>query len=62
MTEKEILERIMTAHWDMKRCDCWICSNARKAGLRPIVEYSSEKLRYAVPPMDDLKYREEQNE
>lgn len=32
---KEIVEQIMTQHWDMKSCDCWICTEGRKAGLRP---------------------------
>ena len=32
---KDIVEQIMTQHWDMKSCDCWVCVDGRKAGLRP---------------------------
>ena len=35
MKNKEILERIMTQHWDMHACECWVCTEARVNGLRP---------------------------
>jgi len=48
MNEKEIVERIMTQHWDMKACECWICREGYKAGCSPKDEYlprkSKEKL------------------
>lgn len=31
----EIVERIMTQHWDMAACPCWVCRAGRDAGLRP---------------------------
>lgn len=53
MDEKEIVERIMSAHWDMKACDCWVCVHGRKAGCRPIAEYlphnHGNRKKYLVP-------------
>jgi hypothetical protein len=34
-----IVERIMTMHWDIFACDCWICKTGRLAGCRPREEY-----------------------
>lgn len=31
----EIVERIMTMHWDIFACHCWVCEAGRKAGCRP---------------------------
>lgn len=25
MTSQEIVERIMSAHWDIGACPCWVC-------------------------------------
>jgi hypothetical protein len=30
----EIVERIMTMHWDMAACPCWVCVDGRAAGCR----------------------------
>lgn len=30
-----ILERIMTQHWDLAACMCWVCKEGRTAGCRP---------------------------
>ncbi len=35
MTANDIVEQIMTQHWDMKSCECWVCVAGRKIGLRP---------------------------
>jgi hypothetical protein len=43
MRNEEILERIMTQHWDMKACDCWVCTAARANGLRPKEQYLYQK-------------------
>ncbi len=43
MEAKEIVERIMTQHWDMAACDCWICKEGRKAGCAPRDEYLPHK-------------------
>lgn len=34
-TERGILEIILTQHWDMKACECWVCVAARENGIRP---------------------------
>ena len=36
---KEIIERIMTMHWDMKACCCWVCEAGRKAGCHANESY-----------------------
>ena len=30
---RAIVERIMTQHWDMAACPCWVCREGRAAGL-----------------------------
>lgn len=35
----EIIERIMTMHWDMAACPCWVCRAGRDAGMRPRDKY-----------------------
>ena len=32
---QDTLERIMTQHWDMIACRCWVCVEAREEGCRP---------------------------
>lgn len=34
MTAQEIVERIMTAHWDMTICPCWVCKAGNLQGFR----------------------------
>jgi hypothetical protein len=38
---QEIVERIMTQHWDLAACPCWVCSKGREAGCRPREKYLS---------------------
>ena len=35
MTMREIIEIIMSQHWDMAACPCWICKEGHKLGCRP---------------------------
>lgn len=35
----EIIERIMTQHWDLAACRCWVCVEGRDAGLCPRERY-----------------------
>ena len=35
MDANELIERVMTEHWDMAACPCTFCVEARKLGLRP---------------------------
>lgn len=41
MNAKEIIERIMSQHWDMARCHCWICEAGRKLGYGAEAKYLS---------------------
>lgn len=40
---QSIIETIMTQHWDMKACECWICQSGREAGCRPRDTYMMHK-------------------
>ena len=33
MDAQEIVERIMSAHWDIAACPCWICQAGYKLGF-----------------------------
>ena len=47
MTPTEIIERIMTQHWDMVACDCWVCVEAGKGRCRPRDTYlGAERRKY----------------
>lgn len=35
----EILETILTQHWDLGSCPCWVCVEARAIGCRPREDY-----------------------
>lgn len=39
MEPKEIVERIMTQHWDLKACECWICEAGRLLSYAARVKY-----------------------
>lgn len=39
MTAQIIVEQIMTQHWDLKACECWVCKAGRDAGCRPRDQY-----------------------
>ena len=41
MDAKEIIERIMTQHWDIAACHCWICEAGRILGCGAKKEYLS---------------------
>ena len=41
---KEIVERIMTQHWDMAACRCWVCVLGREAGCRAREGYPTNPL------------------
>lgn len=53
MTPSEIVQRIMSAHWDMVSCQCWVCVNGRRNGIRPVLEMLSHRdgndKKYHVP-------------
>lgn len=35
LTPELILETIVSQHYDIKACDCWICLEAAAVGIRP---------------------------
>lgn len=35
----QIVERIMTQHWDMASCPCWVCVDGRAANCSPREKY-----------------------
>lgn len=53
--ERAIVERIMTQHWDLKACDCWVCDEGREAGCRPRDRY----LRHKGDPRPSVKVEDE---
>lgn len=48
-----IIERIMTQHWDMAACRCWICVGGREAGCRPRERYLRWRSHYAEVLVDE---------
>lgn len=48
MTAQEVIERIMTQHWDMAMCFCWICEAGRKLGYGPQDRYLQHKSKIKV--------------
>jgi hypothetical protein len=39
MTERELIERVMTEHWDFGACPCAFCEKAREMGYGPKSRY-----------------------
>ncbi len=39
MDAQEIVERIMTCHWDLAACQCWICQAGDRLGFGCRAEY-----------------------
>lgn len=39
MNAQEIVERIMTSHWDIRACPCWVCEAGRDLGFCARDEY-----------------------
>lgn len=48
-----IVEIIMTQHWDMAACKCWICCMGREAGCHPREEHLRWRGTYAFARMED---------
>lgn len=43
MDAQEIIERIMSGHWDMTACPCWVCEAGRSLGFSPRGDYLPHK-------------------
>ena len=39
MSEREIVQRIYAAHWDIQCCPCWVCVAARENGIGALEEF-----------------------
>jgi hypothetical protein len=39
MSEQELIQRIVTEHWDFQACRCFFCIEARKLGAYPTTKY-----------------------
>ena len=48
MKPREIVERIMTQHWDIAACKCWKCVEGRTNGCGARDEYLSHKVKIKV--------------
>jgi len=40
---RSIIEKQMSAHWDMATCQCWFCVEARAIGCAPREQYLPHK-------------------
>jgi hypothetical protein len=48
MDSQQIIEIIMTQHWDLKMCDCWVCRAGRELGYAPRETYLYLKLPHLI--------------
>lgn len=59
MKKRDIIERIMTMHWDMIACGCWVCVAGRVAGCRPRTNHQQWRMpaeqRLAMVHVDDRR-------
>lgn len=46
----DIVERIMTQHWDLAACPCWVCQSGREAGCRPRRVFLDDGYPHIPPP------------
>jgi len=40
-TAEGIVTQIMTQHWDLHACNCWVCEAGRTIGIGPTKEHLS---------------------
>ena len=52
---KAIVERVMTAHWDMAMCQCWFCQMGRDAGCGPQERYLRDGFRHKISLFRQIK-------
>jgi len=48
MNAQEVIERIMTQHWDIAACHCWICEAGRELGYHAQDAYLLHKSKIKV--------------
>ena len=44
LSEQELVERVMTLHWDMAACRCKVCEYGNDKGWRPQEQYLPHRL------------------
>ena len=53
MNSQEIIERIMSFHWDLTACQCWVCRAGRELGygsrLKYLVYRDDNRAKFPVP-------------
>jgi hypothetical protein len=42
VTDQQLIERVMTNHWDMAACPCVVCGYGRARGWSARIEYLGE--------------------
>jgi hypothetical protein len=45
-TPRDIVLQIMSQHWDLKACECWVCVQGYRLGCRTMDRH----LRYKMDP------------
>lgn len=53
----ELVERVMTLHWDIIACGCVFCRGARAAGMRPRLGYPTRDPLFLDPDADRKEMR-----
>lgn len=52
LSPQEVYEIIMTQHWDLAACRCFICRNGRKWGYGPQRKYLADRHKYPKVRVD----------
>jgi len=52
LTAKDIVEQIMTQHWDLIACHCWVCQAGRRTGIGPVKEHLQHVSGYVFPRVE----------
>ena len=52
LTSTDIVTQIMTQHWDLHACQCWICLAGRRVGIGPVKEHLQRVSGYVFPRVE----------
>jgi hypothetical protein len=52
---RQIVEKIMTMHWDLAACPCWICKVGNAVGCRPREEHLGWRNKFAYVRVEEQK-------
>lgn len=56
---KEIIETIMSIHWDMEACNCWVCIEGRKLKCYPRPIYLKTDRKMVTIEQEDIVHEQE---